>query len=157
MEIWKEIDGHDGYSVSNEGRVRRDCDGTIKQLTPDTKGYLMTGFGTVPNQKLELVHRLVAKAFIPAEEGKPFVNHKNGNPADNRVENLEWCTPRENSLHCSRILKKSNGKPVKCVETGEVFASQKEASESLGLDRNVVNQCLQGRSKTAGGFHWEYA
>lgn len=157
MEVWKEIENHKGYSVSNMGRVRRDCDGAIKRLTPDSKGYLITGFGTAPNQKLELVHRLVAKAFIPVTKGKIQVNHKNGIKTDNRVSNLEWCTSCENSLHKCRTLNKGGGKPVVCVETGEIFANAQVASESLGLSRNAVGMCLRGYFKTCGGYHWKQA
>jgi len=157
MEIWKEIGNHKGYSVSNMGRVRRDADNRIKRLTPDTNGYLMTGFGTVPNQKLELVHRLVAQAFVENPLNKTQINHKNGVKSDNRADNLEWCTAQENDLHKTRVLCKSNGKPCVCVETGEVFVNTRTASESLGLNGNAVSLCLRGYAKSAGGYHWQYA
>lgn len=157
MEIWKEIENHRGYSVSNQGRVRRDSDGMIKRLTPDSKGYLMTGFGTVPNQKLELVHRLVAEAFVFNSEHKKEVNHINGDKSDNRAANLEWCSARENDLHKCRVLGKGGIKPVICVETGEIFPNMQTASEALSLNRNAVSMCLRGLSKTAGGYHWQYA
>jgi hypothetical protein len=63
--------------------------GTLK-----TDGYL--SISTPFTGKKELVHRLVAEAFIPNPEGKPHINHINHDTADNRVTNLEWCTSREN-------------------------------------------------------------
>ena len=157
MEIWKEIDGFPGYSVSTMGRTRRDIDGKIKKHTLDTKGYAMTGINLGNGEKLVLVHRLVAKSFIPNPDGKPFVNHINGVKDDNRVENLEWCTARENSLHASRSIKVLPHKSVRCVETGVVYNSMTEAAEAFGRSKDCVSRCLRGLCKTSCGYHWEYA
>ena len=156
MEIWKEIDGFPGYSVSTMGRTRRDRDGKIKKHTPDTKGYQMTWINICGKQKLLLVHRLVAQAFLPNEEHKPAVNHKNGDKSDNRVENLEWVTSRENDIHATRVLGK-RCRAVRCVETGIVYPNSYAASESIGRYKDCVGRCLRGICKTSGGYHWEYA
>lgn len=63
--------------------------------TLNNRGYLTV----VIRKKTHMLHRLVAQAFIPNPEGKPFVNHKDGNKLNNRADNLEWCTARENNLH----------------------------------------------------------
>lgn len=120
-EIWKEIEGFEGkYEISNLGRIR-----TVKNIQhfwsrasgewkleeriqetnkirvcfKNNKGYMRIALKNKDKVKDYLVHRLVAKTFIPNPENKRFVNHKNGNKEDNRVENLEWCTQKENMQH----------------------------------------------------------
>ena len=63
--------------------------------TVNNRGYL----SVVVRRKTHMLHRLVAQAFIPNPDNKPFVNHIDGNKLNNRVENLEWCTTAENNRH----------------------------------------------------------
>lgn len=94
-ESWRRIEGHEGYEVSNMGRVRNAA--TQKVLKPygDTHGYLKVELDGVNCR----VHILVARAFIPNPECKPVVNHKHSNRADNRASQLEWVTQSENIKH----------------------------------------------------------
>lgn len=74
-----------------------------RKLGKSTAGYVRTFFETEFGQRQESVHRVVAKTFIPNPHNYEQVNHKNGNKADNRVENLEWVSPKQNIHHAIKI------------------------------------------------------
>lgn len=97
MEIWKQIEGYD-YFVSNLGALK-DINGTILKPYKLRQGYLQIGLSGNGTRVKYLVHRLVAKAFIDNVENKDFVNHKNLIKDDNRIENLEWVSKKENIQH----------------------------------------------------------
>lgn len=97
MEIWKQIEGYD-YLISNYGKIK-DIKGSLINPFRLRQGYLQVGL-TLNGKRIKyLVHRLVAKAFIENQESKDFVNHKNLIKDDNRSENLEWVTRKENIAH----------------------------------------------------------
>jgi hypothetical protein len=109
-EVWRDIVGYERlYQVSNWGRVKSlPRNGTIKEeriLKPRVtkNGYLYVHFRNGNISKYVKIHRLVAEAFIPNPENKPQVNHINGNKLDNRVDNLEWNTASENTMHAFKL------------------------------------------------------
>jgi hypothetical protein len=73
--------------------------GKLMKLTPTSSGYLCVGLFKNKKVGWKLVHRIVAELFLPKIEGKEHVNHKDSNRANNRVDNIEWCTPAENRYH----------------------------------------------------------
>ena len=138
-EIWADIEDYEGiYQVSTKGRVKSFCKGVIKLLR---QGFNVNGYPTVSLRKYgkartHLVHRLVAVAFIPNPENKPLINHKNGIKTDNRVENIEWCTRSENTLHALRTGLVNPKNLGKCK--GEKHGRHKLTSEQvLYIRKNV--------------------
>lgn len=92
------IENSDNYWITPEGRIFRGNRELKKNK--GTNGYITVSIKYLNGErKLEFVHRLVAVAFIPNLENKPVVNHKNLIKSDNRVENLEWVTYKENNQH----------------------------------------------------------
>lgn len=109
--MWKDIEGYEGlYQVNEHGEVQSLMQWNrheyVKRQTPLIMAQSNTATGY---KKVELtkngvtksykVHRLVASAFIPTIEGKEVINHIDGDPLNNNVSNLEWCTQQENVLH----------------------------------------------------------
>ena len=106
-------------------------------------------------RKLCTVHRLVASAFIDNPDDLRDVNHKDGVKTNNSVENLEWVKHSDNIKHAYRVLmRKRNSRPVRCVETGVIYQSIKEASLETGINKGSINHAIHGISKTAGGYQW---
>lgn len=96
----KQIKEYPKYFVTEDGKVWSAKGKKGKWLSLLKNGdYLKVIFSVKNNKKSFLTHRLVAEAYIPNPDNKPFVNHKNGIPTDNRVENLEWVTAQENTQH----------------------------------------------------------
>jgi len=110
QEIWKDVVWYEGiYQVSNLWRIRSlniRRWGKEKILNPwKTKyWYTISTLWKLGTSNSSFLHRLVAQAFIPNPQNKPYINHKNWIRHDNRIENLEWCTGSENHLHKYRIL-----------------------------------------------------
>ncbi len=98
-ECWRPIElDIASFEVSNLGRVREPKTGLIRKLA-DHDGYRRLSVQRNRVRKFYAVHRMIAKAFLPNPDGLPFVNHKNADPSDNRVCNLEWCTFIHNMRH----------------------------------------------------------
>jgi len=118
-ELWKEVKGYEGYyAVSSLGRVKSLYRVTIspsgKRYTCQEKflssakrkdGYQYVMLCREGKGKLQTIHRLVATAFIPNPSNLPYINHKDENPSNNCVDNLEWCTAMYNN-HYGNHLKR---------------------------------------------------
>ena len=97
-EIWKEVEGYEGiYYVSNLGRVHNKR--KIMKTYVINSGYLCIDLTVNKRKTKNLVHRLVAKAFVENNNSYTEVNHINEDKKDNRAENLEWCTSSLNKRH----------------------------------------------------------
>ena len=160
---WKVIPGFEQrYAISRAGEVLEIATKRRLNIRPKPDGYYWLTLRENGKYKNFYIHRLVAQTFIPEVPGKTQVNHKNGIKSDNRVENLEWVSPGENSRHRYYILgNKPLNKPqkaVRCIELKRDFESVGVAGRSMGISSNCIAKVARGNTpnKTAGGYHWKY-
>lgn len=177
LEEWKNIKGYEGlYQISSRGRVK-----SVEKVIPHKihgewhlkEKILKSGingagycyvilFDKDKKQNNLRIHRLVAEHFLEEVDGNNTVNHKDCNRLNNNIENLEWCSDKENSVHawsngrCEKIRDKTYcEKKCMCVETGTVFNSVKEAGGMFKrAASNVSKACKHGTS--CAGVHFKY-
>lgn len=92
-----DIEGWEQYQITDDGRVWSKRNNKWLKTSIGSHGYLMVTFSSNGKGKKYLLHRLIAEAFLPNEENKPCIDHINGDRTDNRIENLRWCTYKENN------------------------------------------------------------
>lgn len=170
LEKWKDVKGYEGiYEVSDHGKVKTKKGKTtytarhgervwkervLKQKI-DKKGYKRVSLWKEGKSKTSLVHRLVADAFIENPHDEPMVNHKDGNPSNNKVENLEWCDSKHNVNHAfDNGLMYTVEIVLKSQKTGEEkeFRSMKEASLFMGRSHGYVSGLLKKGKREADGY-----
>lgn len=180
IEVWKDIPGFEGlYQASTLGRIRslnyRKVPGRIAVLSLFTQkdGYQRVNLHKGLQQKSYWVHILIAKTFLPNPLGLSQVNHKDENPSNNSVFNIEWCSPKHNCNWGTRNLRQSAtynlNKPNNGIVKATIqltkdnaivkeWASANDAANALGIHvSNIVRCCNHEQHyKTAGGYRWEY-
>lgn len=184
-EIWKTVtlSGYEHYEISNLGNVKKNkfvfinkagTKQTIKEIIPkfsNSFGYNVLRLTNGKTKINYMVHRLVALAFIPNPENKPHINHKNSIRNDNRVENLEWCTPKENAQHKIKqgykqkgvsqpYEKNPNAKPIVQLSLNGDFIKEyscvKYACELGNFNNCCISMCCSGKLKQHRGYKWKY-
>lgn len=164
-EDFLEIPGHPGYLASKNGKIlslRRNKKNPYPMLRRqfDRRGYRAVNLCIDGKATKHCVHRLVAAAWLgPPHPQNLLINHKNGLKWDNRAENLEWFSPRENLLHAKQILgvnrdgeRSHNAKLKDCdvLQAKRLHATGEYSFSKLGLkfgvDRKAISNAIQGKT-----------
>lgn len=184
-EIWKDVPGYEGYyQISNRGsiksikriihRVDGECNFINERILKQKKvgsGYLAVILSKNANKRTEYLHRLVAISFLNRAEHQTDVNHIDGTKTNNHVNNLEWCSKSENSIHAFKNKLNIPPKPMIGADhksskaviqldfTGNTiceYVSTIEASKKTGVYASGVSRACCGKLKSAGGYLWKY-
>ena len=182
-EIWRDIDGYEGlYQVSNLGRVK-----SLKRKVYAGRGRTRWQYerimssGKTNGNKYKIVslfkdgkgknfyiHRLVANAFIENPNNYKYINHKDENPSNNFVNNLEWCTAEYNNTYNNkhiRVLETRMKKHIGCRKIAKLdendnilkeYISISQASKEMGVSNQAISDCLRGKQKHSAGYKWKY-
>lgn len=149
---WKVVANHPDYMISSEGEVRtrgytiKYEDGESHKVKSELIAPQVANYSYVRmNGSTCFIHRLVAEHFIPNPDHYRFVEHIDGNKANNSVINLRWCKSNPSVVRMQENYQKDGyktGKSVICVETNQKFRSIKEAAEAFGLKYSVVRNAI---------------
>lgn len=171
MEEYRVIPDYPRYSISNLGNVINNQTGQVISQRKSSRGYMRfnvrTGIPKYEKPKTLVTHRMVAELFLPKVQGKDYINHKDADKTNNCVDNLEWCTPKENSVHaCETIqgLKEKYQRNIKkaqeangiriCVYKGNSligkYNSKREVAQALGISEKTVYNDLHGMTSRHG-------
>lgn len=181
MEIWKRIEGFKPiYEVSNKGRIRslarqtNDNGGIFNRKERILKfghmrGYLCVYLYSQEGKRISsLVHRIVAKAFIPNLENKPEIDHIDGDKTNNTVANLRWVTHKEN---CANPITSERHKQYVCEKAPHkkaiaayslqgkligIWPTITMASEATKTCRHSISSAAKGKYKMANDLIWKY-
>lgn len=192
-EVWKDVVGfEEAYQVSNFGRVRskdrivvterykhRHERGKVLKLRKDKDGYFTFNAKWCGSNRHLKVHREVARCFVANTQNYPCIDHINGVRCDNRVENLRWCTNKQNAnFELAKVnrrnavlnsykgndalrklraetFRKTKMKRVEVFDNGRslgVFESQISAAEHLGVSQSLISVCMRRGTKSKNGL-----
>ena len=162
MAEWRNVKGYEGeYLVSNESQVYSLPKGVYRSgryLKPGKRGrgkqkYYFVVLCRDTVETIKSIHRIVAEAFLENPNEFPEVNHKDENPFNNHVDNLEWCS-RQYNIEYSK-----NKKIVQLSVSGEIIEEHRSITYAFiktGIGRTAIGNALNGLSTTAGGYRWKF-
>ena len=183
LEDWVVCEDYPSYMINREGQVKSNLTNKILKPSRLKTSYMCVGLRKDGKSYTVRLHRLLAKAFIPNIENKPHIDHINGVREDNRLENLRWCTNKENqNFELARInnsnalkgkkqskesvekraktLQKSIGKKVNQFTLDgsfiRSFNSFNEAARITGVWEASIRNCCIGKYQHAGGYIWKF-
>lgn len=183
-EEWRDVIGYEGlYMVSNLGRVKRlsyvmkNVSGSyvvpekLRSIQTNPQGYSSLVLWKNNKHHVVTVHRLVAMAFIPNPNNYPHINHLDSDRANPKADNLEWCTRSHNmrwAYDTNNMRSKLNPprgeehhrsvRVAMISKSGEqikTFACISDAAREIGVVVGSISNCINGKSKSSGGYIWK--
>lgn len=173
-EEWRDVIGYEGrYMVSSFGRVvsiskRKKCPIILKQRVNERFRYpTVVLYGTDNVYYSHFVHRLVAEAFIPNPENKPYIDHLDTIASNNKASNLKWVTQTENLCNpitksrrvgSKHIITPPNRRKIVQIKDGVVIASYDYICQAhkFGYHSSGIIRCCSGKYSEYKGFQWMY-
>lgn len=155
----KKIIGFENYEISENGKI---MNSNQKILKPRYRnGYLICCLWKNGKTVYKLVHRLVAKSFIPNPNNYEEVNHMDGNKMNNHYKNLEWCTRKQNMTHANNNnLVVTHPRPILQYSMNDEFirewSGSSEAAKFYKCHRSTFERVCRGENKSGKGFVWKY-
>jgi len=154
----KKIKNYENYTITEKGVIINQKTNYNKSLYIGSTGYYMVTLSKNNKQNPKRVHRLIAEAYIPNPNNKPYVNHKNGIKTDNAISNLEWCTHDENMKHAFKTglanntgikngMAKLNPTKVKSIKHALIKGeSQQKIADRFGVSRSCILKIHLGKT-----------
>lgn len=162
-EDWIILEDYPNDKISRDGRIYSTWVKRFKKQTSRKRYKLVSVVNKEKKEKKMYVHQLVALAYLPNPRGYKIVNHIDGNPSNNTVENLEWTNNHLNAQHAYDTGLNSCKKKVRQIDVDDGvvvgrFNSMAEAAEAVGVSESAISHCCREDMglKTAGGYKWEY-
>jgi hypothetical protein len=168
-EEWRNIDDYENYEVSSFGNIRNKNTGRVLKAAKKG-GYYCVGLSKGKTKTFN-IHRLLSKAFIPNPKNKTQINHKDKNGLNNNLNNLEWATNKENSIHRSNGVKQTTNQNLEIyridLNTNEIlekYNSIEDAAKwvidqkltlNLNSARGCISSCIREVTKSSYGFKWK--
>ena len=168
-EVWVAINDYPNYEISTEGKVKNKSTGKILKPIKATTGYMHIGLANEEGTKQFLLHRLMVETFMQDKKMDGLVvNHKDCDKTNNRLDNLELVTQKQNILHS-----KINGKQIRKIgeenklsktvyqysldkKLIKIWRSVMDIEREIGIKSNSVSNCALGKCKSAKGYIWSY-
>lgn len=174
-ERWMPVEGYENYLVSNTGMIKG-SKGNLLTIVLDKYGYETVSLCKHSKPKTFLVHRIVAKSFIPNPKNLQTVDHIDGNKRNNSVDNLQWLSRRDNLqkyhreqghrlFETPRVKGQVKGESKRMKvnqftrngELVETYISFMDAERKTGVRSGNISLCVNGYKPSAGGYVWRKA
>lgn len=151
--VYEKIDYGQHFLISDSGDIYSLRTKKILKKYLNHEGYfqICVSLGSRSQRKVFKLHRAVAENFVPGKAESLVVNHIDGNKTNNKSTNLEWVTPETNTLHAMNKGLFTHGHKVRCIQTGVVFLSMREAGRWCGMETKAGS--LQEYFKNPNRIH----